>query len=160
MPKPIITLIAAVSENNVIGNHNDLPWYIPEDLKRFRALTDGKTIVMGKKTFDSIIARRGSPLPNRKNIVISRQRDLVLPEGVILIHDIQEALELPDEEIMIIGGGQIYKQFMPLADKLLLTHVKQTLEGDVTFPEINWSQWKKTFEDIHEGFTFADYERI
>lgn len=158
MPK--ITLIAALSENNVIGSHNDLPWNIPEDLKRFRALTDGKTIVMGKKTYDSIVARRGSPLPNRKNVVLTRQTDLSLPEGVIIIHTAEEALNLPDNEIIIIGGGQVYKEFLPFADKLQLTHVKQTIDGDVYFPKVDWSQWKKTFEEDHDGFTFTDYERI
>jgi len=159
MSQPLITIIAAIADNNVIGSSNDLPWYIPEDLKHFKTLTTGKTVLMGKKTFDSIIQRLGKPLPNRKNIVLMRQ-DEELHEDVVVINDIESALSLPDEEIMIIGGGQVYKQFLPFANRLEITHVHSSPTGDVYFPEIDWNQWKKINEENHEGFSFTSYEKI
>ncbi len=156
---PTITLIAAVSDNGVIGSHNELPWYIPEDLQHFKQLTTGKTVVMGTKTFESIMKRLGKPLPNRTNVVLTRQEHPDLPEGVRVIHEPKEALELPAEDLMIIGGGQVYAQFIELADKLELTHVHQTVEGDIRFPEIDWSQWRKISDEPHDGFSFATYER-
>lgn len=160
MPKPIITIIAAIADNNVIGSANNLPWHIPEDLKHFKNLTTNKTVVMGERTFDSIISRLGKPLPNRKNVVITDNNDKIFPEGVIVLHDIESVLSLEDKEIFIIGGGQIYKQLLPLADRLEITHVKASPEGDVFFPEVNWSEWKKVFEEPHEGFSFVTYEKI
>lgn len=160
MPKPIITIIAAIADNGVIGSHNSLPWYLPEDLKRFKRLTEGKTVVMGKKTFDSIFARLGKPLPNRKNIVLSHQSDLHLPDGVLVIHDKEAIQNLEEDEIMIIGGGQVYQNFIDQADILYITHVHQKPEGDIVFPKINWAEWKMTFEEKHDGYTFSDYERI
>ncbi len=159
MPKPIITLIAAIADNGVIGSHNSLPWYIPEDLKRFKKLTDGKTVVMGKKTFDSIMTRLGKPLPNRVNVVLSRQDNLNLPEGVRVIHDAKDVENIKAEEIMIIGGGQVYQVFIDHADKLHITHVHQKPEGDIVFPSVNWQEWRKVFEESHDSYTFADYER-
>ncbi len=158
--KPKITIVAAVARNGVIGNQNALPWYLPEDLRRFKALTTGKTVLMGKKTFDSIVARIGKPLPNRKNIVLSRQTDLQLPPEVVVVNDLESILNSDETEIMVIGGGQLYNQLFDQADKMHLTHVLEDIEGDVKFPEIDWSQWKKTFEEPHGKFTFADYERI
>ncbi len=158
--KPKITFVAAVAKNGVIGSHNSLPWYIPEDLRRFKALTTGKTVLMGKNTFDSIINRIGKPLPNRKNIVLSKKTDLQLPPGVIVVNDIESVMNMDEPEIMVIGGGQLYKQMIDSAQKLHLTHVLEDIDGDVLFPDIDWSQWQKTFEEPHGKFTFADYERI
>lgn len=160
MPKPIITLIAAVADNGVIGSHNSLPWYLPEDLKRFKKLTEGKTVVMGKKTYDSIVARLGKPLPNRVNVILSKQDDLELPEGVLVINSPKDIDNINTEEVMIIGGGQVYQEFIDQADKLYITHVHQSPEGEVVFPVIDWQQWNKIFEEVHEGYTFSDYERI
>jgi dihydrofolate reductase len=160
MSKPIITIVAAVSDNNIIGDHNDLPWYIPEDLKHFKALTTGQTVLMGKKTFESVMKRLGKPLPNRKNIVVTRDQNDQFPEGVVVLHDLKGLLDLDEKEIMIIGGGQIYQQTISLADKMHLTHVHQVIKGDVLFPEVDWSKWKKVSEEKHEGFDFSDYEKI
>ncbi|HYE22034.1 MAG TPA: dihydrofolate reductase [Verrucomicrobiae bacterium] len=161
MKKPKIILIAAVAKNGVIGNRNSLPWYIPEDLRRFKKLTDGKTVLMGRKTFDSIINRIGKPLPNRKNIVVTSKHDHGLPDDVTVIHHLHHALHHSNEpEIYVIGGGEVYKQAFDSAHKLHLTHIHDEVEGDVTFPNIDFSQWKKTFEEPYEKFTFADYERI
>lgn len=155
-----ISLVAAIAKNDVIGNNNELPWYLPEDLKRFKKITEGKTVVMGKKTFDSIIAKLGRPLPNRLNIVLSRQRNLPLPKGVILLNDLEQLKKLDKEEIIIIGGGEIYRLFIDLADKMHITHIDQEVEGDVYFPKIDPQIWQKISEEKHEGFSFVDYERI
>jgi dihydrofolate reductase len=160
MPKPIITLIAAIADNGVIGSHNSLPWYLPEDLKRFKKLTEGKTVVMGKKTFDSIVTRLGKPLPNRVNVVLTRQDNLDLPDGVLVIHEPKDIENIEANEIMIIGGGQVYQELINQADKLHITHVHQKPEGDIVFPAINWQEWNKVFEEVHDGYTFSDYERI
>ncbi len=114
---------------------------------------------MGKKTFDSIMTRLGKPLPNRKNIVITRDTNFQAPPEVIIVHDPKEVLTMNEEEIMVIGGGQIYNEFMPVANRLHITHVHANPEGDVQFPEINWEQWKQVSEEKHEGYSFASYEK-
>lgn len=138
---PKVSLIVAVSENGVIGKSNALPWYIPEDLKRFKAITTGHPIIMGRKTHQAI----GRPLPDRTNIVITRDKTFKA-EGIIVVHSLDEALKQAqgkegDEEIFIIGGGEIFAQSMDLADKIDLTLVKAKIEGDVYFPD--YSQFKK-----------------
>jgi len=160
--KLILTLVAAVARNGVIGRANDLPWDIPEDRKRFKALTVGKVVLMGRKTFESIFSRLGKPLPGRTNVVVTHNPQFRAPEGVRIYRSLEEALEkLRDQpEVCVIGGGEIYRQTMPLADRLEVTHVDQEVRGDVTFPTIDPKVWKKTFEEKHEGYTFATYEKI
>lgn len=155
-----LTLVAAVAQNGVIGSHNALPWYIPEDLKHFKQATDGKTVLMGKKTFDSIMNRLKKPLPNRITVIISHQ-DLKLPDEVLLFHSIDEALAaLKDrDEVMVIGGGQIYAQTIDRANKLILTEVHEDVEGDVMFPQYDKSLWKETSREDHKLFSFVEYER-
>ena len=157
----MITLIAAVAKNGVIGKANDLPWDIPEDRKRFRALTVGKVVLMGRKTYESIYSRLGKPLPNRTNVVVTHNPRFQGAEGVLVFRSLEDALEkLRNEtEICVIGGGEIYRQTMPLADRLEVTHVDQEVRGDVTFPTIDPKVWKKTFEEPHEGYIFATYEK-
>src|SRR3989344_3376683 len=153
---------AAVAQNRVIGSHNALPWYIPEDLKHFKKLTMGKTVLMGKNTYDSIINRLGKTLPGRKSVVITRQTDLKLPEEVLVFNSIDSALDglKNSDEIWVIGGGQIYSQLMPKADKLVLTEVHKEVDGDVLFPEWNKSDWKETSREDHlPEFSFVEYER-
>jgi dihydrofolate reductase len=150
----------AVAENLVIGKGNDLPWHLPEDLKHFKELTLGKTVVMGRKTYESIVARLKKPLPGRKNVVITRQEDYQAAEGVLVFPNLTQAFEkLLGEDIYVIGGAEIYKQALPLASKMLVTHVKGEYEGDCFFPEVNWQEWRKVSEEVHESFTFADYIR-
>jgi dihydrofolate reductase len=153
---------AAVAQNGVIGSHNALPWYIPEDLKNFKKLTMGKTVLMGKNTYDSIINRLGKPLPGRKSVVISRQTDLVLPPEVLLFHDLPSALEALKEtdEVWVIGGGQIYSQLIDKADKMVLTEVHKEVDGDVLFPNWNKADWKETSREDHPEFSFVEYEKI
>ena len=156
-----LAIIAAVAKNNVIGKSNSLPWYLPEDLKRFRQLTTGKTVLMGRKTFESVINKLGKPLPNRKNVVITSQADYSVPEGVIVYNDLNKALnELKNDEVLISGGAKIYEQTIGLVNKLYITHINREVDGDVLFPKIDLNKWKKISEEKHDGFSFVEYERI
>lgn len=134
-----IVLVAAVSYNNVIGNNNQLPWKMPSDLAHFKKLTLGKVVVMGRKTFESI----GRPLPDRVNIVISTQPcPAQHGDQVIWVNSVEHALRVCElnykgVEVMVIGGGDIYNQFMPLADMLIITRIEAEVEGDTQFPKIN-----------------------
>ena len=157
----MISIIAAVAKNNVIGKRNALPWYLPEDLKRFKKLTAGHTVLMGRKTFESIMTKLGKPLPNRKNVVITRDKNYQVPAGVVLFNDVVSALEsLKAEDVFIIGGGEIYNQTIDKADTLYVTHVHADHEGDVFFPPIDPVVWKKIEAEPHDGFSFAKYQRI
>jgi dihydrofolate reductase len=151
----------AVSENLVIGKNNDLPWHLPEDLKHFKEITLGKTVVMGRKTFESILARLKKPLPGRKNVVISRQENYQVPEGVLVFNSLDSVVDvLFTEDLYVIGGAEIYKQALPKAQKLYITEVKGEYEGDAFFPQINWQEWKKVEEEKHEKFSFLVFERV
>ena len=135
-----ITLVAAIASNNVIGKENSLPWNIPEDLKRFKQMTSGHTILMGRKTFDSI----GRPLPNRQNIVMTKNENFER-EGIKVINDFDEALELikeSNDDIFVIGGSKIYELFEPVANALAITRILKDFEGDAFFPDINWDLWQ------------------
>lgn len=160
----MLTLIVAASENDVIGKNNALIWHLPNDFKRFKKLTTGHHIIMGRKTFDSLPGL----LPKRPHIVISRKRDLII-EGCKVINSLQNAVRLAyaqDEQPFIIGGGEIYKKAMPIADKLEITRVHTTLEGDTFFPKIDLLLWKLTAEEFHKkdakhkyDYSFLTYER-
>jgi len=130
--EPIISLIAAMANNRVIGKDNQMPWHLPADLGHFKAVTLGKPIIMGRKTYESI----GRPLPGRKNIVISRDKDYKI-EGCETACSLEEAIKLvkDSEEIMIIGGGYLYSQTLPKADRLYLTFIDLNVDGDTQFPE-------------------------
>ena len=157
----MISLIAAVAENGVIGSKNALPWYIPEDLKHFKQITTGKTVLMGRNTYDSIIRRLGKPLPDRKSIVISKSSDLHVANGIKVYSDIGSAIESSKDEpeVMVIGGGQIYNQMIDYADRLYITEVHKQVEGDTMFPEIDKSIWSETSREDHQEFSFVTYER-
>lgn len=150
MTEPRITLIAAVSENNVIGRDLDMPWKLSTDLKRFKALTMGKPMIMGRKTFFSVGER---PLPGRPHIIISRNPHY-RPQGVDVVASLEEAISLAKEkaqalgvdEIFVAGGGEIYRQAMPFADQLSVTHVDVSLDGDTFFPTIDPAIFKKIDE--------------
>ena len=142
--KKQISIIVAIAKNNAIGKNNDLLWHIPNDLKRFKKLTSGHNIIMGKKTYQSLPFR---PLPNRTNIVITDIAGEVI-EGCKMAYSINDAVELMDKENenFIIGGGSVYKQFLPVADKLYLTIVHKDFDADIFFPEINFDEWEKIEE--------------
>jgi dihydrofolate reductase len=142
-----ISIIVAVAENNAIGKDNDLLWHISEDLKRFKRITSGHKMIMGKNTFLSLPVR---PLPNRTSIVITDDKADNY-KGCIMAYSIEDAIAKceADEECFIIGGGSIYRQFMPLADKLYLTKVNRSYEADVFFPEVSDEEWELTEQEDH-----------
>ncbi|MEP3525935.1 MAG: dihydrofolate reductase [Hyphomicrobiales bacterium] len=145
-----ISLIAAVAGNNVIGADNDMPWRLSTDLKRFKAVTMGKPIIMGRRTFESV----GKALPGRLNVVVTRNQSLKL-EGAVLSNSLDdaiiiakvEAFKTGQDELMITGGGQIYASAMEYADRLYITHVDATPNGDTYFPKIDEEEWKIVFEE-------------
>lgn len=160
-----LSVIAAASENNVIGRNNDLPWSLPDDMKFFRKTTSGSPIIMGRKNYESI----GRALPKRQNIVISRDPDLHI-DGCDCVTSLEDAVRLAEsgspDEAFVIGGGQIYAQSMDLADKLYITRIHAEIEGDVYFPEISPDEWKLVSEEFHDkdddheyAFTFQIFER-
>ncbi|MEK7479239.1 MAG: dihydrofolate reductase [Patescibacteria group bacterium] len=168
----MIILVAAVAKNNVIGNKGKLPWHIPEDLKRFKEITNGKAVLMGRKTFESIIGYLGKPLPNRENIVITRKEDYKktlspelfeserLVEGVQIYSSVEEALQKhKTEDIYVIGGAETYAQTIGLADKLYITEVHQEIEGDAVFPEIQTAVWQESARENHEKYSFVEYKK-
>ncbi|MEL7274353.1 MAG: dihydrofolate reductase [Pseudomonadota bacterium] len=147
MTKPKIIMVVAVARNYVIGNAGGMPWRLSTDLKRFKALTMGRPMIMGRKTFDSI----GKPLPGRTSIVISRDKTWQSP-GVVPVNSLEKAIELAmplaeNGEIAVVGGGEIYKQAMPLAHVLHVTHIEATPEGDTYFPQIDSDRWTKVSEE-------------
>ena len=159
----MISIIVAASTNNVIGVQGELPWRLPDDLKRFKQLTMGKPIVMGRRTFESI----GRPLPGRQNIVITRQRDYEAA-GCDVVASPAAALAAASDaaEIMIIGGSQVYELFLPKASRLYLTRVHVVVEGDAWFPEIDEGDWQLLDSESHDAsavneyaFEFRTYER-
>lgn len=142
----MISIIVAVAENNVIGKNNSLIWHLPADMKYFKEKTSGHCIITGRKNYESI-PEKFRPLPNRTNIVITRQADYNAP-GAIIVSSIEEAIEKAkqtgDTEIFIIGGAEIYKQFLRYADKIYLTRIYHSFEGDSFFPEWNTHEWRET----------------
>lgn len=145
-PETRISLIAAVAENRVIGVDNKLPWHLPDDLKHFKRLTRGHAIITGRKNYESI----GRPLPERKNIVVTRQPDFVAA-GCTVVRSIEEALAAArnDPEIFVIGGGEIYRQTFPLAHRLYLTLVHASPRGDALFPDYDPREWREISRDEH-----------
>jgi len=135
---PLISLIVAMAQNGVIGRDNSLPWRLPKDLKRFRAFTLGKPILMGRKTFESL----AQPLPGRTNLVLTRDRTWCA-HGVVVVHSVEEALAQAgsSEELVAIGGAEIYRLVLPVARRIYLTHVQADVPGDITFPEFDPTQW-------------------
>ena len=159
-----LTLIVAVSENDVIGKDNDLIWHLKNDLIRFKALTSGHCIIMGRKTFESF----PKPLPNRTHIVITRQPDYKAAKGVIIVNSLEAAIEAAkqDENPFIIGGGEIYKQALEVVDTIEFTRVHHSFEGDTFFPVLSDTIWKETDrifhkkDDLHKfDFSYITYKR-
>lgn len=137
----MISIIVAASDNDIIGHLNKLPWYLSRDLKNFARLTRGNTTVMGRKTFESILARLGHPLPDRKNVVITRQKDFDA-KGATVVASWEEAMKATaGEEVFVSGGNEIYKLALPHADRLYLTRVHRTSEGDTHLPIKDFSEW-------------------
>lgn len=162
----IISIIAAVSENNVIGKDNTLIWHLPEDMKYFKEKTTGHIVITGRKNYESI-PEKFRPLPNRTNIVITNQSNYNAP-GAIVVNSIESALkkckELGDKEIFIIGGAQIYMQTIDIAHKLYITKIHKSFEGDAFFPKIDLTVWDETSSISHFSeknnckFSFIEYQ--
>jgi dihydrofolate reductase len=155
--KPRITIIVAIAANRVIGNANALPWRLPEDLKRFRRLTTGHYIVMGRKTFASL----GRLLPERTHIVLSRRSDFAA-RGTLVARSIDAALELcaAQKEVFVIGGEEIYRQALPYAQRLQMTEIHHDFFGDVFFPEYDKAQWHETSRECHHCEIGFDYDFV
>jgi len=160
----LISIIVAVAENGVIGSNNRLPWHLPDDLKRFKALSLGKPIVMGRRTFDSI----GRPLPGRANIVISRQSGLAI-DGVRVAPSLDAALSAAGHvpEIVVIGGAEIFRQVLPRTNTIHLTRVHARVAGDIFFPALDPAQWQESALEHHAvderhqyAFSFVTLQRI
>lgn len=164
----IVSLIAALAQNHVIGKDNDLPWHLPDDMKYFMQTTKGHHCIMGRKNYDSI-PEKFRPLPNRTNIVVTRQKGFHAP-GCIVVNSIEHALEIArsngETETFIIGGADIYKLGFTFADKLYLTEIQSTISGDTRFPEFKKEEWKETSRQHHASderhayaFDFVVYEK-
>ncbi len=167
--KMIISLIAALTHNRVIGKDNDLPWHLPDDMKYFMQTTKGHHVVMGRKNYDSI-PEKFRPLPNRTNIVVTRQKDLKLP-GCLVVNALEEAVAIArnagESELFIIGGSTIYRLGLPFADRLYLTEIDAELDGDTHFPAFNRNDWKEVSRKHHPAddrhafpFDFVIYDPI
>jgi len=160
---PTIALIAAVAGNRVIGRDGEMPWHLPADLRHFKATTMGHPVIMGRLTYDSIAADIGGPLPGRPNIVLSRS-DPDLPDEVLIVDSIERAVDAArdaadTETIYVIGGATIYEQFLPQADRLVLTEIQESYEGDTEFPAWDREEWTERSREDHDGFSFVEYER-
>ena len=163
MERPRVTLLVAVARNGVIGRDNGLPWHLRSDLRRFKALTMGKPMLMGRRTSDSI----GKPLPGRRSLVLTRDRSYARP-GVTVVHGWEEALAAArDEELMVVGGADVFAMALPQAGRIHWTEVDAAPAGDVVFPDFDRSAFRETFRDAHpagdrdeHAFTFIDLERI
>jgi dihydrofolate reductase len=159
----IVSAVVAISENHVIGKDNKLLWYLPNDLKHFKEITSGHTIIMGRKTYESV----GKPLPRRRNIIITRQ-DITI-EGCEVVNSIQAALALckDEKEVFIVGGAEIYRQSINLTNRIYLTIVHKEFEGDSFFPEINKQEWREVSSEDHQPdeknqlpYSFITLERV
>ncbi|MDT6960180.1 dihydrofolate reductase [Cupriavidus sp. SZY C1] len=158
----LLTLIVARARNGVIGRDNTLPWRLPEDLQHFKRTTLGAPIIMGRKTWDSI----GRPLPGRRNIVVSRNRDLKL-EGAEVAASLEDAQRLcvGVEQVFLIGGAQLYAEALPSADRLIVTEIDADIEGDAFFPAVDRSRWNEVARETHHSaangfdYAFVTYER-
>ena len=159
----MLTMIAAAAENNALGKDNDLVWHLPDDFKRFKRLTSGHHIIMGRKTFESF----PKLLPDRTHVIITRKEDYQ-PEGAIVVHSMEEAIRVSklDDQAFIIGGGEIYKMGLEHAEKIELTRVHGEFDADTYFPEIDKEKWKIVKDQFHDkddkheySFTYLTYER-
>lgn len=161
----VIAMIVAMAENRVIGRNNQLPWYLPGDLKYFKMTTMGKPLIMGRKTYESI----GKPLPGRANIVVTGNRNYAA-EGVRVVHSVDEAIQLASsiaivdgaKEVMVIGGAELYKELLPRTQRLYLTKIHASVDGDACFPSLNWGLWQELNREdfVAEGPNPYDYSFI
>ena len=170
-PEFEVTFVVAIAENGVIGDDGTLPWHFPEDLKRFKETTTGHPVIMGRRTYESIASELGGPLPGRTNVVLTRST-LDLPAGAVVANDLQEAIDRAVDDarerdvgtIHVVGGANVYEQFLPVTDRLIVTVIHGSYEGDTRFPE--WETiragdgpWVEVERDEREELSFVEYER-
>ncbi|KTG08377.1 dihydrofolate reductase [Haloprofundus marisrubri] len=160
-----VALIAAVAENGVIGADGDMPWHYPEDLAQFKQTTMGHPVVMGRRTYESIARQLGGPLPGRTNIVLSRS-EMDLPEGAVHADSVDAAMNIARElvgedggTVFVVGGATVYEQFLPRADRLVLTEIHESFEGDTEFPRFDREAWVEVDREEHDEFDFVEYRR-
>lgn len=161
-----IALIAAVAENRVIGHEKEMPWHISEDLQRFKRLTTGHPVILGRRTYETVLEALGEPFPGRTSVVLTSQ-SLDLPPAAVVANSVGEAIELAAADasarevdtIYVAGGGRVYEQFLPHATRLVLTEIHDTYEGDTRFPAWDEDEWVEVDREEHEAFDFATYER-
>ncbi|MGV3762971.1 dihydrofolate reductase [Parapedobacter sp.] len=162
MEQPLVSAIVAAAENNAIGKDNQLLWHLPNDLRFFKRTTTGHTVIMGRKTYESV----GKPLPNRRNIVITRQEGYTV-QGAEVAHSLAEALGscAGEDEVFVVGGAEVYRQALPITNRVYLTRVHATLPGDSFFPELDKQRWRLVSEEHHlpddrhaYGYTFEIYD--
>jgi len=162
----MISFIVAMDNNRLIGANNDLPWHIPNDLQFFKEKTIGNTIIMGRKTFESL----GRVLPKRHHIVVTKNKDKKFPEGVEIFSNLEEVIELSkktEDELFVIGGGRVFSELLPYADRLYITEIDAVFSGDIYFPEFSNQHWKKTSKVKGKkdnknpyDYYFCQYDRI
>jgi dihydrofolate reductase len=157
-----IALVVAVAENGTIGVDGDIPWHHPEDLAHFKETTVGHPVIMGRRTYESIVDRLGGPLPDRLNIVLS-SRSLDLPSGARRAAEVSQSLDIAAETgsavVYVVGGRSVYEAFLPLADRLLYTEIHDAYEGDTSFPDWDRSAWRELEREDREDLSFVVYER-
>jgi dihydrofolate reductase len=156
-----VVLVAAVAANGVIGRDGGMPWHHPEDLSHFKRLTTGHPVVMGRRTYDSIVDRIGGPLPDRTNVVLSRS-DLDLPDGAVRADGVDAAVELAaahDAVVYVVGGATVYEACLPAADRLVLSELDAAHEGDTYFPEFDRDAWTEVGRERYDAFDVVTYER-
>ncbi|MFC6836089.1 dihydrofolate reductase [Halomarina ordinaria] len=162
---PEVALVAAVAANGVIGADGEMPWHYPEDLKHFKRLTTGHPVVMGRRTYESIVADLGGPLPDRTNVVLST-RDLDLPEGAVSADSVEaalatarEAVDGDEDVVFVVGGATVYEQLLPLADRQYLTELPEAYDGDTYYPAWDREAWVEVDREERDGLAFVAYER-
>lgn len=163
-----VVIVAAVAENGIIGRDGGMPWHHPEDLAHFAETTMGHPVVMGRVTYESIVEDLGGPLPGRTNVVLTT-RDLDLPEGAVAVDSIAAAIETAGDvlaasgregsAVYVAGGAAVYEQFLPRADRLVLTEIHDSPEGDTYFPVVDWTRWTEVDREDREALSFVTYER-
>ncbi|OGY68038.1 MAG: hypothetical protein A3B16_02450 [Candidatus Zambryskibacteria bacterium RIFCSPLOWO2_01_FULL_45_43] len=165
----MINIIVAMDENRVIGKRGRIPWHISDDIKRFKRLTMGHPVIMGRKTFESICSNLGKPLPGRTNVVVTRSHKYDAKPGCVIFHSLEKALLFVEhQQAFVIGGGEIYKQCLDRADRLYVTHVRDSFNGDTYFPKVDSQRWKLIEHEEHPKkhpkvkipYAFATYARV
>jgi len=162
--QPEVVVVAAVARNGVIGSDGTMPWHYPADLAQFKQLTTGHPVVMGRRTYESIAAGLGGPLPGRTNVVLST-RELDLPEGAVLAGSVEDALATAEDApgggtVYVAGGASVYEQFLPLADRMVLTEIPESPDGDTRFPEWDRTAWTERERREEGELAFVTYERL